>query len=100
MQAEDFVSFLWYFLLSLLQGRSGDCELTLTEDDEITCVDEGLAIRFGFTLKHFVQQLFFSICLFSEMFQEPSVTSAAGGKYGADIEQNVLEDSFKLKCYI
>ena len=82
----------------MLQGRSGDCELTLTEDEEITCVDEGLAIRF--TLQHFVQQLFFSICLFSEMFQEPSVTSAAEEKYGADIEQNVLEESFKLKCYI
>lgn len=28
-----------------IKGRSGDCELTLTEDEEITCVDEGLAIR-------------------------------------------------------
>jgi len=28
-----------------IKGRSGDCELTLSEDDEITCVDEGIAIR-------------------------------------------------------
>ena len=61
------------------QGRSGDCELTLNEDDEITCVDEGIAIRFlYFSFAHSNVK----IC-FPEMFLEPSVTSAAGAKYGA-----------------
>ena len=41
-------------LTFLCQGRSGDCELTLSEDDEITCVDEGIAIRFFFDLHIFM----------------------------------------------
>ena len=67
----------------LLQGRSGDCELTLGEDDgEITCVDEGIAIRFW--VLHILYILRFEVLIcFPEMFREPSVTSAAGEKYGA-----------------
>ena len=70
----------------MFQGRSGECEeLTLGEDGDITCVNEGLAMRFYISILHQIKIQIYPV--FSEMCRAPSVTSVAGEKYGAGVKE-------------
>ena len=65
----------------LCQGRSGDCELTLNEEDEITCVDEGIAIRLG------SYTLVLQILMLNFVFQKCSWSLQSQVQQGQNMEQ-------------